>query len=87
MPPLNGLLRRSCIHGLPVYLSRVARVVSPLNVARVYDDDDDDDDDAKRIRRACCATKLDFFFFFFFSFSSDSMSNARVYIPRSFPAV
>lgn len=73
MPPLNGLLRRSCIHGLPVYLSRVARVVSPLNVARVYDDD------AKRIR-ACC-------YDFFFSFSSDSMSNVRVYIPRSFLAV
>ena len=51
-----------------MYLSRVARVVSPLNVARVYDDDDDDDDDAKRIRRACCATKLDFFFFSFFPF-------------------
>lgn len=66
MPPLNGLLRRSCIHGLPVYLSRVARVVSPLNVARVYDDD------AKRIR-ACC---YDFFFFFFLRFDVEC---ARIY--------
>lgn len=70
MPPLNGLLRRSCIHGLPVYLSRVARVVSPLNVARVYDDDEQSEYER--------AAATDFFLSFFF-FSSDSMSNARVY--------
>lgn len=77
MPPLNGLLRRSCIHGLPVYLSRVARVVSPLNVARVYDDDEQSEYER--------AAATDFFLFFFFF--PPIRCRTRAYIPRSFPAV
>lgn len=77
MPPLNGLLRRSCIHGLPVYLSRVARVVSPLNVARVYDDDEQSEYER--------AAATDFFLSFFFF--PPIRCRTRAYIPRSFPAV
>lgn len=73
MPPLNGLLRRSCIHGLPVYLSRVARVVSPLNVARVYDDDEQSEYER--------AAATDFFLFFFFFLRFD-VERARIYRVR-----